>query len=163
MCSMKYNFKFKLYSYLSPNEVELATSVYLNKAEKKSKIVIMNSQDILNISDSFATENRSALPNGINFEQMHFSWLINICMIQIYLSKHYSKQILKHLYQFPGHHPRFSIHDMFSIFRQTSDFICRLFYVFYHGMVIIISTYYFVHSSHETKNLDIDLTTCFGC
>lgn len=73
MCSMKYNFKFKLYSYLSPNEVELATSVYLNKAEKKSKIVIMNSQDILNISDSFATENRSALPNGINFEQMHFS------------------------------------------------------------------------------------------
>lgn len=73
MCSMKYNFKFKLYSYLSSNEVELATSVYLNKAEKKSKIVIMNSQDILNISDSFATENRSALSNGINFEQMHFS------------------------------------------------------------------------------------------
>lgn len=73
MCSMKHNFKFNLHSYFSPNEVELATAIYLNKAEKKSKIVFMNFQDILNISDSFATENRSALPNGINFEQMHFS------------------------------------------------------------------------------------------
>lgn len=73
MCSMKHNFKFNLHSYFSPNEVELATAIYLNKAEKKSKIVFMNSQDILNISDSFVTEKRSALPNGINFEQMHFS------------------------------------------------------------------------------------------
>lgn len=81
-------------------------------------------------------------------------------MIQIYLSKHYSKQILKHLYQFPGHHPRFSIHDMFSIFRQTSSVVYSMFFTMVWLLLFLLTILYF---SHETKNLDIDLITCFGC
>lgn len=111
------------------------------KQKKKVKNVFMNSQDILNISVSCVTENRSALPNGIDFEQMHFSWLINICMIQIYLSKYYSKQTLKHLHQFPGHHSGFSTHDMFSIFNQTLSFIlCFLPWYGYYYFYLLFST-----------------------
>lgn len=67
------NFIFNLHSYFCSNGVELTGAIHFNQAEKKSKNVFMYSQDIVDISASYATENKSVLPNRVDFIQKYFS------------------------------------------------------------------------------------------